>query len=118
MSEKTYTVEEQAENRRKWVEALRSGGYQQCREAMARGVGYCCLGVAATVVLGVEPKAVSDPVDDEINDDLYAKVDKSLGLTAEKRCCLACLNDDARLTFPEIADHVESHPELFEGASK
>lgn len=48
----SYTKEEQAANRARWVEALRSGEYKQVKGAL-RGVnrdgdpvGYCCLGVA------------------------------------------------------------------------
>jgi hypothetical protein len=44
--------------KRKWVEALRSGKYQQgtCR-LRTRENGYCCLGVLAKVVTGRAPKA-------------------------------------------------------------
>lgn len=45
----TYTKEQQAENRRKWVEALRSGRYPQARHALRMGAGYCCLGVACDI---------------------------------------------------------------------
>ena len=32
---------------RAWIDALRSGQYQQCKGALYDGHGYCCLGVAA-----------------------------------------------------------------------
>ena len=48
-----YTKEEQKENRRLWVEALRSGEYKQGRGALCRKTEdtfeYCCLGVACEI---------------------------------------------------------------------
>lgn len=41
--------EEVKENLRKWVQALRSGEYQQGREFMRSSNTYCCLGVAMEV---------------------------------------------------------------------
>lgn len=34
------------ENARKWIEALRSGGYEQTTGRLRAADGYCCLGVA------------------------------------------------------------------------
>ena len=45
----TYTPEEQKEHRRLWVQALRSGEYEQCREQLHTETGYCCLGVACDI---------------------------------------------------------------------
>lgn len=54
----TYTLEQQAANREKWLAALRSGEFLQAREALMNGsynegnyvgVGYCCLGVLCEV---------------------------------------------------------------------
>lgn len=39
------------ENIRKWVTALRSGEYEQGREALRNGDKFCCLGVACDVAL-------------------------------------------------------------------
>ena len=48
-----YTPEEQTENRRKWVEALRSDKYNQTMGALCRRIDdsfeYCCLGVACAI---------------------------------------------------------------------
>lgn len=41
----TYTKEQQIENRKKWVEALRSDKYEQTTGFLKRNNGYCCLGV-------------------------------------------------------------------------
>lgn len=34
------------EHQQRWVDALRSGEYEQCEGALRRGDKYCCLGVA------------------------------------------------------------------------
>jgi len=34
----------------KWLQALESGEYEQCRERLFDSVGYCCLGVAVKVM--------------------------------------------------------------------
>lgn len=56
-----YTKEQQAEARRKWVEALRSGAYEQGFYALkTEGGKYCCLGVACEVAVHegvIEPGA-------------------------------------------------------------
>ena len=50
------------ENRRKWVEALRSGKYKQTRSHLADKNGFCCLGVACEVAIanGVRIKKRAD----------------------------------------------------------
>lgn len=35
---------------RAWVEALRSGKYQQCKGRLNNGAGFCCLGVACDLI--------------------------------------------------------------------
>jgi hypothetical protein len=37
--------------KRKWVEALRSGKYQQTKDRLASPTGYCCLGVLCEVAI-------------------------------------------------------------------
>ena len=44
-----YTPEEQARNRKKWIEALESGDYTQARGYLRNGNSYCCLGVACDI---------------------------------------------------------------------
>ena len=38
-------------NIRLWVDALRSGDYAQCHNALNDGKGFCCLGVACEVAI-------------------------------------------------------------------
>ena len=65
------------ENAKAWVEALRSGAYEQCRGRLRRqyledydndereqGEGYCCLGVACDLYQQAHPD-VSEWIEDE-----------------------------------------------------
>jgi hypothetical protein len=130
----TYTAEEQKAHRKLWVEALRSGKYQQGRTVMFHDERrtMCCLGVACDASgLGTwEPNravsthglqyvtAVMNPRDKANGDNIYglsSDVTEWLGLadtvgshgTAQS---LANLND-VGVPFTEIADIIESEPE-------
>lgn len=122
------------DNARKWVEALRSGEYQQATEALrsgdnTRGYRYCCLGVACDLY---RQEVGGEWVGDDFKDtdgqlmedaELPAVVRDWLGL----RWCsghfipqdtgsstLIRINDGGS-TFAEIADVIESEPKgLFE----
>lgn len=43
-----YSLEEQAQHRKEWVDALRSGDYKQGHKLL-RDKGFCCLGVACDI---------------------------------------------------------------------
>ena len=123
-----YTPEEQAENRRKWVEALRSGDYQQGRRSLRpTNDTYCCLGVACDVLSNEnqgweanqgefwfyrsDGSLVARELPSEVRDMLglqtavgnMTKLDWRLGKS------LASMNDEGS-TFEEIADIIESEP--------
>lgn len=56
-----YTPAQQAEHRRKWVEALRSGGFRQGHGALrSRDGRYCCLGVACDLAAAEGVVVVDD----------------------------------------------------------
>ena len=44
-----YTTEETKSNRKKWVEALRSGKYEQTKGTLKTEDKFCCLGVACDI---------------------------------------------------------------------
>jgi len=45
-----YTEEQRASNRKKWIEALESGEYEQGKKRLrTEDDGYCCLGVACDI---------------------------------------------------------------------
>ena len=103
----------------KWVEALRSGKYEQTRGALRKGDWFCCLGVACELAIesgvdirrtdeyrgytGVVPNRLLPPV---VGEWLRLK-----GRDAD--WSLAGKNDSGK-TFAEIADLIEQHAdELF-----
>lgn len=91
------------EQKQKWVAALRSGKYQQAREAFcaepSSGLKHCCLAVFIDAVIG-QPVTTKD----------YTS---HFGPTFEKhkipRSHLVQLNDTEMLTFNEIADWIEEN---------
>ena len=78
-----------AEIKRKWVEALRSGNYQQGRNHLHRDNKFCCLGVLCQITtgkMGYEQTRKHFPV--KMEHDLIG------------------MNDDGK-SFAEIADYIE-----------
>ena len=107
---KTYTLEEQKANRKLWVEALRSGEYQQATQSLTqRGGGYCCLGVACRV-MGVPDEVIRH------HDNLHQldSVRAHFGIIGAdgdyEDGSLANDNDKRGKSFAEIADIIESEP--------
>lgn len=129
----TYTKEQQAENRRKWVAALRSGEFQQTRNVLRNEDGYCCLGVAAELAAreGVAVRTAPDERDGNwlYNDDptrLAPKLRHWLGINSPRGVLrtpiydghivsLDGLNDICGFSFEQIADVIESDGVALEG---
>jgi hypothetical protein len=117
----------QAELKQKWIEALRSGKYEQGRGQLRDASNrYCCLGVLADVC-GVEwaqntqrkyyPKGEvhifyinSEPDNPDSYSDrtLSPKFQDQVGLDGGQHHCLLAMNDNLRRTFNDIADYIES----------
>jgi len=100
-------------NRRKWLQALRSGKYKQARDTLARddngtacapedGTSFCCLGVAA-LVCGFSDRG-------QPGSQLLQRSCAVLGLTTGDALRLAERNDDKRQRFKTIADAIEKLP--------
>lgn len=91
------------EIKKKWVEALRSGEYEQTEgqlrvdDEKGKPVGYCCLGVLCEV-MGAKYIPTRGRADAE----------KDAGLHEDDGFKLACMNDDGR-SFREIADYIEAN---------
>ena len=117
-----YTAEEQEMNRKAWVEALRSGEYEQTTGFLHTDNGYCCLGVACEVSgLGrwkndVDRQFYITNDDDRQTTVLPDKVRQWLGLydnggvaihTDNSKVDLTELNDGGA-SFEEIADKIEN----------
>ena len=112
-----YTKEQQAENRRTWVEALRSGKYKQASGQLRIGDAFCCLGVACDISgLGSwnEYSEYSTHIDGGQGYKLPASLMDYLGLRTPtgdfEMTNLSSMNDNGK-SFEEIADVIEREPE-------
>ena len=121
-----YTLAEIKENRKKWVEALRSGKYKQT-EGTLKGKDeegrdrFCCLGVACDIsgLSTWESTKVNGRVYDGNYGVLPDSVQQWLGMDTSKGSyrnqfgdmySLTQMNDDC-LDFDMIADMIEQEPE-------
>lgn len=106
-------------NQEKWLQALESGDYFQCRgvlESNTEGVmSYCCLGVA-NEVLSLQERSLGG-LDNTFE---FLGLRECLGLlmtpaqdpnTAQHATDLSQLNDKLRWTFSEIADYIRANPD-------
>lgn len=105
----------QAEARKKWVEALRSGEYAQGEKCLFSNGRYCCLGVACEV-FRKEEFDDREPIEGGTLCS-YPNVQKWLGLYGPNgrygnylESSLIKLNDWEKKSFSEIADLIESSP--------
>ena len=98
-----------AEIKRKWVEALRSGKYSQCRDALRKESDYCCLGVLCDLQapeewrneMGIFKHRYEQGIPDEgIRGPARLKYDDASDL--------AEMNDSGK-SFAEIADYIEQN---------
>jgi hypothetical protein len=117
----TYTIEQQRENRKKWVEALRSGKYKQGFYDL-RDVydNFCCLGILCEIA-GEEKYLDEDnnfwiygPKEEnntagatDFAKDFVGLID---GLGHFESGVLSSMNDNG-VPFDQIADVIESEPE-------
>lgn len=96
----------------KWVEALRSGRYEQARNQLRTpNDKFCCLGVLADVVApeGWEaPTAEGDSwLHYSMGGDLSVKVAERVALDARSEQHLVDMNDVHLASFAQIADYIE-----------
>lgn len=110
------------DNAKKWVDALRSGEYEQGKEYLCKNDKYCCLGVACALYQQSVGDLIVEEGDEEtFYDDrldlLPNKVVEWLGLASDdggmklknQRTSLVSMNDKG-VSFAEIADVIESEP--------
>jgi hypothetical protein len=111
-----------AEVKRKWVDALRSGDYEQGMNRLRRGNRYCCLGVLCSVAIpGEWRRDHSRTEGDDVfifrtpdGDVEYSISDNSgiltgIGLTEPQEADLITMNDKQDADFNKIADYIEEH---------
>jgi hypothetical protein len=101
-----------AELKRKWVEALRSGKYRQGQRNLKTPDGaYCCMGVCLDAVCtgawdgGMYMEDGGRIHGGYLNPDFCGRV----GLPRAEVFVLARMNDEEGKTFAQIADHIEAN---------
>lgn len=100
-----------AEIKRKWIEALRSGKYAQGRGSLRVGENaYCCLGVLCDLVDGSRWARTDRGFFQYGPSTSLAPptVSVGTGLQAGSQLDLINLNDSGK-SFPEIADYIEAN---------
>jgi hypothetical protein len=96
-----------------WVDALRSGHYQQTREVLYDHTGYCCLGVLVDVAAPEEWVTIGDQTGVASSGaktsygELSDKLRERFGLSDYECNFLMGANDEERWSFSEIADWIE-----------
>lgn len=105
-------------NSQKWVDALRSGKYQQIHGALRDKVGFCCLGVGCDISgLGIWDEDGCYKVGDEVRGgELPEAVANWLGIMTHCGIIGSLetsldIENDAGKTFPQIADLIEQYAE-------
>ena len=89
-----------AEIKRKWVEALRSGKYEQCKGHLRQNDAFCCIGVLGAIQhINFESLRL---------DTSRLPKHYGAGLEISKQMQLASMNDEGT-SFVKIADYIEEH---------
>ena len=104
----------------KWVKALRSGDYKQCKSTLQRGDAYCCLGVLCKIVpnklvIFENKKLSGNSLVGQQNVKIFTELKSGNGKRAKQingiesmlADSLVKLNDEGS-TFNEIADIIEN----------
>lgn len=104
----------------KWIEALRSGKYEQGKSQLRTlNDKYCCLGILCTLRTDGEWKQWCEPDEDGLaeigcwefkgnSEWLDGSYLLEIGMTSEEESALADMNDSGK-TFAEIADYIEKN---------
>jgi len=121
-------VEYQLQNKelvKQWVEALRSGKYQQIKHKLRRktdtGYGYCCLGVLCEIAKPLIPEADLLKLEENLEKGAYPSYTAlkhlltnymghqpiSVQMPDNRLCAVYTLNDELEMSFAEIADLLE-----------
>ena len=106
--------------KQKWLEALRSGQYKQCKETLTNGEGFCCLGVLCNIH-ALEHNKVWENEFAPRYFNCFAYLPKQVMKWSEVKsidgefidgyhncCSLAILNDEGK-SFKEIVDIIEKY---------
>lgn len=106
-------------NQQKWVDALRSGKYNQGYRVLQNGNGYCCLGVACDVAKNNGIKVELDINKNISGFNLEFQIDtmKWLDIRTSRGqmyhdVSLVSMNDEDKYTFNQIANAIEDNAHL------
>lgn len=101
--------------RARWIDRLESSAFQQTYKKLCNGQGaYCCLGVAAEILVEENLYMWNDSHTNLVTGygETDAELDQDMadlfGLTGDAQSVLVALNDAFRLTFEEIAQVLKS----------
>jgi|SRR6185436_2774286 len=104
----------EAQLKEKWVEALRSGKYEQGKRALRKGNSFCCLGVLCDV-MGAKWEVRGDDVDlhatfnGELQEYYFEPAAlEVIGMTEAQQEELYQMNDEGE-SFAAIADQIEKN---------
>ena len=114
MTDQTHTIKMKKEYLDRWLEGLRGGKFEQTKDYLCDGHGYCCLGVLQMVVSGeIKRDEVQDtelPSDEWLQEhgiEFHGDFGKELDpLLPEFGCSASLANDEGR-SFKAIADAIE-----------
>jgi hypothetical protein len=95
-----------AEIKAKWVEALRSGKYEQGQNRLRRGDAFCCLGVLCDVVGGGEWERDQFVIERERGISYLPRPMRRWLDDSDAEEALVTMNDDG-VPFTEIADYID-----------
>jgi hypothetical protein len=103
-----------AEIKTKWVEALRSGKYEQTRHTVRDHRGFCCLGVLCDIAGATwkTDEACEFYVEYDCDQSVTGTpetLDLAIGLGESGRDAVMRMNDADEKSFAEIADYIEQN---------
>lgn len=97
-----------ADIKKRWVEALRSGKYKQGRTFLKKRDEWCCIGVLCDLVDPTKWTEHGGYVTDTFRFFPAEQFFISLGMTDDMGSKLASMNDKGN-NFPVIADYIEAN---------
>ena len=89
-----------------WIDALRSGNYQQTQYCLKTDKGFCCLGVLCDLARqdgGPAWNVLYSAKDGQLPNPIL----RFMGLRDFEQNHLAAMNDTACATFSQISDNIE-----------
>lgn len=92
----------------KWVEALRSGKYEQATGWLREGNRYCCLGVLCDISGQGEWEPINNPTQGYKYLGYVAVMPEEIAQFGEQETTLVLMNDRGK-PFTDIADWIEQN---------